>query len=116
VKESGTPHKWFVWKPVTAFFGVIGRTAAESSSGWPEPVRAKDGAPHIKSFMLDDAGYGRMSAFRGLVNIPNIGRLARAKLLVLLDLAPKDELVFLASPRPMRARGPAMQEAYQAMT
>ncbi len=64
------------YKPRTAFPGKLGRTVAESSPAWPEPVRAKEGAPNIIFFILDDVGYGQMSAFGGLVNTPNIDRLA----------------------------------------
>jgi arylsulfatase len=64
------------YKPSSAFPGEIGRTVAESSSAWPEPVRAKEGAPNVIFFVLDDVGYGQMSAFGGLVNTPNIDRLA----------------------------------------
>ncbi|NIP85092.1 MAG: hypothetical protein GTO03_05845, partial [Planctomycetales bacterium] len=55
------------YKPGTTFPGVIGRTVAESSPAWPEPVRAVEGAPNIIFFILDDVGYGQMSAFGGLV-------------------------------------------------
>ncbi|MGB3715170.1 MAG: sulfatase-like hydrolase/transferase [Candidatus Promineifilaceae bacterium] len=64
------------YKPGTAFPGQIGRTVAESSPAWPEPVRAKEGAPNVIFIILDDVGYGQMSAFGGLVNTPNIDRLA----------------------------------------
>ena len=55
------------YKPGTAFNGVMGRTVAESTPAWPEPVRAKEGAPNVIFFILDDVGYGQMSAFGGLV-------------------------------------------------
>jgi len=61
----------------TAFPGVIGRTVAESSPAWPEPTRAPEGAPNIIFFVLDDVGYGHMSAFGGLVNTPTLDLLAR---------------------------------------
>jgi arylsulfatase len=64
------------YKPGSVFPGEIGRTVAESSSAWPEPLRAKEGAPNVIFFVLDDVGYGQMSAFGGLVNTPNIDRLA----------------------------------------
>jgi len=64
------------YEPGTTFPGVIGRTVAESSPAWPKPLRAKEGAPNVIFFVLDDVGYGQMSAFGGLVNTPNIDRLA----------------------------------------
>jgi arylsulfatase len=63
------------YKPGTTFPGVIGRTVSESSPAWPEPLRAKEGAPNVIIFIIDDVGYGQMSAFGGLVNTPNIDRL-----------------------------------------
>ncbi len=64
------------YKHGEAFPGVIGRTVAESSPAWPEPVRAVPDAPNVIFFVLDDVGYGFMSAFGGLVNTPNLERLA----------------------------------------
>ena len=60
----------------TAFPGVIGRTVAESSPAWPAPQRTPEGSPNVIFFVLDDVGYGQMSAFGGLVNTPNLDRLA----------------------------------------
>lgn len=59
------------YKPGTTFPGIIGRTVSESSPAWPEPTRAKEGAPNVIFFVLDDVGYGQMSVFGGLVNTPN---------------------------------------------
>ena len=50
----------------TPFTGVIGRTTEESSPAWPEPPRARDGAPNVILFVLDDVGYGQLSSFGGL--------------------------------------------------
>ncbi|MBR8831398.1 MAG: hypothetical protein N5P05_002045 [Chroococcopsis gigantea SAG 12.99] len=60
----------------TPFTGVIGRTVEESSPAWPEPVCAPDGAPNVIFFVLDDVGYGQLSSFGGLVETPNLDRLA----------------------------------------
>ena len=65
------------YKPGTTFPGVIGRTVSESLPAWPEPIRAKEGAPNVLFFILDDVGYGQMSAFGGLVNTPNLERLVK---------------------------------------
>ena len=65
------------YKPGSAFPGVINRTVSESQPAWPEPNRAKEGAPNVSFFVLDDVGYGQMSAFGGLVETPNIDRLAQ---------------------------------------
>ena len=58
------------------FPGTIGRTVSESSPAWPKPFWAPEGSPNVVFVVLDDAGYGQLSAFGGLVNTPNIERLA----------------------------------------
>jgi arylsulfatase A-like enzyme len=60
----------------TEFPGQIGRTVEESTPAWPAPVRAKEGAPNVLFFVLDDVGYGQLSCFGGLVDTPNIDRVA----------------------------------------
>jgi arylsulfatase A-like enzyme len=62
------------------FPGVIGRTVDESTPAWPAPARAKEGAPNVLFFVLDDVGYGQLSAFGGLVDTPNIDRVAASGL------------------------------------
>ena len=68
------------YKPGTPFPGVIGRTLDESSSAWPEPTRAREGAPNVIFFVLDDVGYGQLSPFGGLVNTPTLDKLAQGGL------------------------------------
>jgi len=58
------------------FPGRIGLTTTDSSPAWPQPVRAPEGAPNVLFFVLDDVGYGQLSAFGGLVETPNIDRIA----------------------------------------
>jgi arylsulfatase A-like enzyme len=58
------------------FNGVIGRTVAESTPWWPEPVRAPEGSPNVLYIVLDDVGFGQISCFGGLCETPNIDRLA----------------------------------------
>jgi len=65
------------YKPGAAFPGKIGRTVTDSSPAWPEPNRVKPGAPNVLFWIIDDVGYGQMSAFGGLVNTPNLDRLAK---------------------------------------
>jgi arylsulfatase A-like enzyme len=64
------------YRPGSAFPGAIGRTVEESSPAWPAPMRARDGAPNVLFFVLDDVGYGQLSSFGGLVDTPNIDRVA----------------------------------------
>ncbi len=58
------------------FKGIIGRTLEESTPWWPEPVRARQGAPNVLYIVLDDVGYGQLSPFGGLCEMPNLERLA----------------------------------------
>ncbi len=58
------------------FPGRIGLTTTDSSPAWPEPIRAPEGSPNVLFFVLDDVGYGQLSAFGGLVETPNIDRVA----------------------------------------
>jgi arylsulfatase A-like enzyme len=59
------------------FPGHIGPTTTESTPAWPEPVRAPEGAPNVLFVVLDDVGYGQLSTFGGLVETPNIDRVAK---------------------------------------
>lgn len=53
-----------------SFPGVIGRTTMESSPAWPTPPKAREGAPNVLVFVLDDVGFGQLSSFGGLVETP----------------------------------------------
>ena len=64
------------YEPGTPFPGSVGRTVQESSPAWPAPLRAREGAPNVLFFVLDDVGYGQLSCFGGLVETPNIDRVA----------------------------------------
>ena len=68
------------YEPGTSFPGTIGRTVEESSPAWPSPIRAREGAPNVLFFVLDDVGYGQLSCFGGLVETPNIDRIAASGL------------------------------------
>ncbi len=59
------------------FGGKIGRSYEESEEWRPEPVRPHPDAPNVIIFLLDDVGFGQFSRqFGGLINTPNIDRLA----------------------------------------
>lgn len=64
------------YKPGSAFTGVVGRTVDQSEPAWPELRRAKRGAPNVLFFVLDDVGFSQLSCYGGLVNTPNLDRLA----------------------------------------
>jgi arylsulfatase len=51
------------YKPGTTFPGVIGRTVDQSEPAWPEPLRAKEGAPNVLFIVLDDTGFGQFGCY-----------------------------------------------------
>ena len=65
------------YKPGTAFNGVIGRTFDVSEPAWPQPLRAKDGAPNVLFIVLDDVGFGQIGCFGGPCETPNLDALAK---------------------------------------
>src|SRR5215475_116812 len=65
------------YKPGTAFAGVIGRTFDVSSPAWPQPLRAKEGAPNVLFIVLDDVGFGQIGCFGGPCETPNLDALAK---------------------------------------
>jgi len=60
----------------TQFPGTIGRTLETSIGAWPARPTPPDGAPNVMVIVLDDVGYGQLSAFGGLCETPNLDRLA----------------------------------------
>jgi arylsulfatase len=58
------------------FKGKIAKKYKDSQEWWPEPVKAPKGAPNIIIFLLDDVGYAQLGCFGGLIQTPNIDRLA----------------------------------------
>jgi arylsulfatase A-like enzyme len=69
------------YKPGTAFTGVIGRTFDKSSPAWPEPLRAKKGAPNVIFIVQDDTGFGQLGCYGGPIKTPNLDALAANGLL-----------------------------------
>jgi arylsulfatase A-like enzyme len=64
------------YPPGSTFPGRIGRTLETSTAAWPARPRAPEGAPNVMVIVLDDVGYGQISAFGGLCRTPNLDRLA----------------------------------------
>ena len=64
------------YKPGQAFSGVIGRTFDVSKPAWPEPNRAREGAPNVLFIVLDDTGFGHIGCFGSPINTPNLDALA----------------------------------------
>ena len=58
------------------FEGTIGRTPDVSQTWWPDPVRAKEGAPNVLFIVLDDTGFGHLGCYGGLTDTPILDRLA----------------------------------------
>jgi arylsulfatase len=69
------------YKPGTAFTGVIGRTYDVSSPAWPQPLRAREGAPNVLFIVQDDTGFGQMGCYGSPIETPNIDALAENGLL-----------------------------------
>jgi len=60
------------------FKGKIARSYEESEEWWPDteyPSKEK-GVPNIIIFLLDDTGFGQLGSFGGVINTPNIDKLA----------------------------------------
>ena len=64
------------YEPGTAFPGVIGRTADESSPAWPAPVRAPKDTPNVVFIVLDDTGFGNLGCFGSPIETPNLDAIA----------------------------------------
>ena len=69
------------YKPGSTFPGVIGRTVEVSTPAWPEPLRAKDGAPNVLFIVLDDTGFGQLGCYGSPIRTPHIDALAADGLL-----------------------------------
>ncbi|MGW8225014.1 MAG: arylsulfatase [Anaerolineales bacterium] len=69
------------YKPGTAFNGVIGRTFDQSSPAWPEPLRAREGAPNVLFIVLDDTGFGQLGCYGSPIETPHLDKLAANGLL-----------------------------------
>ena len=69
------------YKQGSAFPGVLGRTIAESTAAWPEPLRAKPGSPNVLFIVLDDTGFGQLGCYGSPISTPTLDRLAANGLL-----------------------------------
>ncbi|WP_330443839.1 arylsulfatase [Flavobacterium sp. C4GT6] len=57
-------------RPNPEFKGKIGETFETSTPDFPQPYKAKEGAPNIVIILLDDIGFGQPSVNGGLINTP----------------------------------------------
>lgn len=62
------------------FRGTIGLRSKESIPAFPRPVTAPADAPNVVLVLLDDVGFGAASTFGGIIETPNIDRIAQAGL------------------------------------
>ena len=58
------------------FRGKIAKSYADSEEWWPEPTVPAKGTPNVIVFLLDDTGFGQIGSFGGVINTPNIDKLA----------------------------------------
>jgi len=61
---------------VQKFQGKIAKSYEDSEEWWPDPVRPPKGAPNVLILLLDDVGFAQVGSFGGLIETPNIDRLA----------------------------------------
>jgi arylsulfatase len=62
------------------FKGKIAREYENSEEWWAPEVRPPRGAPNVIIFLLDDVGFAQVGSFGGLIETPNIDRLAEGGL------------------------------------
>ena len=63
-------------KDVEGFGGIIAERYEDSKEWWPKSPRPPEGAPNVVILLLDDVGFAQIGSFGGLIETPNIDRLA----------------------------------------
>jgi arylsulfatase len=63
-------------KKVEGFGGVIAERYQDSKEWWAEYVAPNKDAPNVIIFLLDDVGFAQVGSFGGLIETPNIDKLA----------------------------------------
>ena len=58
------------------FKGKIAKKYEDSKEWWAPEVRPPKGAPNVIIFLLDDVGFAQIGSFGGLIDTPNIDKLA----------------------------------------
>src|SRR3546814_21172783 len=59
-----------------SFKGTMAQRRAESTEDWPAPPTAREGAPNVLVWVIDDAGFAHLGAFGGLIDPPVLDQLA----------------------------------------
>jgi arylsulfatase len=72
ISEDGGVKK----KKVKGFGGVIAKKYSDSQEWWAPEQRPTQDAPNAIIFLLDDVGFAQVGSFGGLIETPNIDRLA----------------------------------------
>src|SRR5215510_9368210 len=62
--------------PAQPFQGQIELNALQSRPAWPARVVPPKGAPNVLLILLDDAGYGSISTFGGVIPTPTLDKIA----------------------------------------
>ena len=62
--------------PETPFAGTIGKTFADSTPDFPQPVQPPAGAPNVVVILIDDLGFGQPGTLGGPVPTPSLDALA----------------------------------------
>ena len=65
--EAGQPQEWK---------GKIAKSYEDSEEWWAPEVRPPEGSPNVSIFLLDDVGFAQVGSFGGLIDTPNIDKLA----------------------------------------
>jgi hypothetical protein len=63
-------------KTIPGLGGVIAKKYEDSEEWWPPYKEPKPDAPNVIIFLLDDVGFAQVGSFGGLIETPNIDRLA----------------------------------------
>ena len=58
------------------FQGEITEYGKDAKAWWPAETKAPANAPNVLIWLIDDAGFGQIGAFGGLIDTPNIDSLA----------------------------------------
>ena len=66
----------FAAEGVPEFGGKIAKSYEDSKEWWAPKQRPPKDAPNVIIFLLDDTGFAQIGCFGGLINTPNIDRIA----------------------------------------
>lgn len=61
---------------MAGFKGKIAKTYVESKEDWPKRPNAPEGAPSVLIILLDDVGFAQLGCYGGIIQTPNLDKLA----------------------------------------